>query len=302
MEAGLDGPDRDRPSRRRSPPGASRGRSAGRRSPAIRGRGGAARRRAVPARRSWPTSSAMEGIRIGVSSTSIDRRRRRLATSMQAFTVRRRSQASNLSGSRNPGRSRQARTMASWTASRASSPSRRIRRAAPSSRATAAPASTAKASLSPCFARMTRSRWSTVAPRSTRPFWSRSDANGARPPERFPGIGAVTGASTTATEGQTAAAIGSRLSSCAPCFEILDGAARSSTRSDAPGSPIVAGARLPEAAIGAGSADRTAKEVTWHAPPIERQGLYVTRVHRARLSAGGTRHRYWCCWSACCST
>ena len=109
-------------------------------------------------------SSPTDGIRMGVSSTSIDRRRRRLATSMQALTVSLRSQASNRSGSRNPGRSRQARTMASWTASRASSPSRRIRRAAPSSRATAAPASAAKASWSPRFARMTRSRWSTVAP------------------------------------------------------------------------------------------------------------------------------------------
>ena len=52
------------------------------------------------------------------------------------MTVRRWSQASNRSGSRNPGRSRQARMSASWTASRASSGSRRMRRAAPSSRVT----------------------------------------------------------------------------------------------------------------------------------------------------------------------
>ena len=46
---------------------------------------------------------------IGVSSTSIGRRRRRRTASRQALTVRRWSQASSRSGSRRPGRSRQAR-------------------------------------------------------------------------------------------------------------------------------------------------------------------------------------------------
>ncbi len=83
----------------------------------------------------------------GASDLDLDgRRRRRRARSRQAFTVSRYSQASNRSGSRNPGRSRQARMSASWTASRASSGSRRISRAAASSRAMAMSTSTAKAS------------------------------------------------------------------------------------------------------------------------------------------------------------
>ena len=83
---------------------------------------------------------------IGVGSTSIGRRRRLRATSREAFTVRRWSQASNRSGSRSPGRSRQARMSVSWTASRASSWSRRMSRAAASSRASDGSTSWAKAS------------------------------------------------------------------------------------------------------------------------------------------------------------
>ena len=150
--------------RRRRRAAASRGSSAGRRRRATPASAGAARCRQARARQRRPSKSPTDGIARGVSSTSMERRRRRLATSRQAFTVKRWSQASNRSGSRNPGRSFQARTIASWTASRASSPSRRMSRAAESSRATATPASSAKASLSPRCARMTRSRWSTVAP------------------------------------------------------------------------------------------------------------------------------------------
>ncbi len=86
------------------------------------------------------------GPSIGVNSTSIARCRRRRMMSMQEWTTSRRSQASNRSGSRSAGRVRQARMNPSWTPSRASSGSLRISRAAASSRATASPASVAKAS------------------------------------------------------------------------------------------------------------------------------------------------------------
>ena len=82
--------------------------------------------------------SPIVGSWMGTSSTSMGRRRRRRISSRQAFTSRRWSHASNRSGSRNPGRSRQARTRAFWTASRASSRSLRMRRAAASIRADAA--------------------------------------------------------------------------------------------------------------------------------------------------------------------
>jgi len=81
---------------------------------------------------------------------------------MQERTTRLRSQPSKRSGSRSVGRFRQARMKPSWTASRASSWSRRISLAAASSRATNARASTAKASRSPRCARSTSSRWSTA--------------------------------------------------------------------------------------------------------------------------------------------
>ena len=72
--------------------------------------------------------------------------RTRRISSMQAFTSRRCNQASNRSGSRSVGRSRQARTRAFWTASVARSASRIMSQAVASSREIAAPASSAKAS------------------------------------------------------------------------------------------------------------------------------------------------------------
>ena len=115
----------------------SRGSSGGRRAPGAPGRAGRA-----PARpgRGRPGGGpvATAGSSMVLISTSMGRRRRRRASSRLAFTRSRWSQASNRSGSRSPGRSRQARTRVFWTASRASSGSRRMRRAAASSRADAA--------------------------------------------------------------------------------------------------------------------------------------------------------------------
>jgi hypothetical protein len=105
-------------------------------------------------RSSWSRSAiddskpGIAGIAIlrSVSSTSTRWRRSRRASSMQARTSRRLSHASNESGSRSVGRSRQAFTSAFCTASLACSTSRRISQAAASSRGIAAPASSAKAS------------------------------------------------------------------------------------------------------------------------------------------------------------
>ena len=80
-------------------------------------------RRSRPRRR-W------RGTAIGVSSTSSLWRRSRRASSIQAWTSSRCSQASKRSGSRSVGRSRQARTSAFWTASLACSASRRMSQAA----------------------------------------------------------------------------------------------------------------------------------------------------------------------------
>ena len=79
-------------------------------------------------------------------STSTMTARTRRISSMQAFTSSRCSQASNRSGSRSVGRSRQARTSAFWTASVARSASRSMSQAVASRREIAAPASSAKAS------------------------------------------------------------------------------------------------------------------------------------------------------------
>ena len=123
-------------------------------------------------RRAPLAKSRVDGASIGMSSTSITRRLRRRTRSRHALTRSRWSQASNRSGSRRPGRSRQARMSASWTASRASSESRRIRRAAASSRARCTSMSEVKASCSPRLARSTSPRWSTVASGAARPWWS----------------------------------------------------------------------------------------------------------------------------------
>ena len=108
--------------------------------------GAEAPRRGAHARRTRPEWSGTLRESIGDSSTSMGRRRRRRARSRQALTVSRCSQASKRAGSRSPGRSRQARMRLSWTASWARSGSRRISRAAASSRRRAPSTSSAKAS------------------------------------------------------------------------------------------------------------------------------------------------------------
>ena len=163
---------------------ASRGSSAGRRAPDARARVGQGTVEGVPVREE-ADRVLPPGTSSGLRSTSTTRRRRRRVSSIAALTIRRWSQASNRSGSRNPGRSRQARMSASWTASRASSWSRTMRRAAASMRAAAARASTPKASRSPFCARSTSVRWSTAHPLCGAAPWPRSNGMAPGSPDLF---------------------------------------------------------------------------------------------------------------------
>src|SRR5688572_24335311 len=95
-----------------------------------------------------------------------------------ARTINRYSQASNRSTSRSVGRSRHARTRASWVASSASSVSRRMRRAIAYNRSTAPAARTLKASRSPRRALSTSSACTLRSFRG-RPIWSPTGYGGA---------------------------------------------------------------------------------------------------------------------------
>ena len=160
--------------------GAGRDRSAGPRRPVPPARDEPGRDRGDRDRRPAPAWSSASVKWIGVSSTSTTRRRRLRARSMQACATRLCSQWSNVAGSRSPGRLRHARIRVSWTASWASSGSRRMRRAVASRRAPDARTSSAKACRSPRRARSTSPIWSTVASRlAARPRWPCSIAYGA---------------------------------------------------------------------------------------------------------------------------
>ena len=133
--------------------------------------------------------SATAGPSIGRSSTSIGRRPRRRRTSMQERDDETSEPALEAIRIAERGQVPPGRMKPSWTASRASSWSRRISLAAASSRATNAPASTAKASRSPRCARSTSSRWSTATLRDGAAIMSRSECRSPWSGKGFPGGG-----------------------------------------------------------------------------------------------------------------
>src|SRR5689334_4807052 len=110
-------------------------------------------------------SSGPPGRSSGRARRLLANRRLRTASWRHERTTRRWSHASNRSGSRSPGRSRQAITSASWRASSVRSTSRRIRCAIAKRRSPRVRIRSAYASLSPRRARSTRSRSTHPSPR-----------------------------------------------------------------------------------------------------------------------------------------